>query len=165
MHANAAQSKSCRACRKSGHMSASCNVDKTKLNCTYCKTKGSHITYACPKKKKASKNKETSKERNKKKNESKDDPQPPGEPSNTAKRTNLTSFKNKHTNSQESFHNLCVQLRLREDMDSGDTDSDNESYTTPPESNQEEEIITVDEEDNMDDPINPNTADIMDDES
>ena len=29
MHASAAQSKSCRACRKKGHMSASCNVPKT----------------------------------------------------------------------------------------------------------------------------------------
>ena len=55
MHANAAQSKSCRACGKSGHMSASCNVDKTKLNCTYCETKGSHNTNECLKKKKASK--------------------------------------------------------------------------------------------------------------
>merc|ERR1712240_427269 len=51
MHANAAQSKSCRACRKSGHMTASCKVDKTKLNCTFCDIKGSHNTNACLKKK------------------------------------------------------------------------------------------------------------------
>ena len=51
-------------------------------------------------------------------------------------------------------------------MDSGDTDSDDKTYTTPPESNQEEEIVTVEEEDNPeDDPINPNTAEITDDES
>ena len=52
MHANAAQSKSCRACGKSGHMSASCNISKTKLNCTHCDLKGSHNTSACLKKKK-----------------------------------------------------------------------------------------------------------------
>ena len=76
---------------KSGHMSASCNVAKTKLNCTYCDLKGSHNTNACLKKKKANKNKETSKERDKKKNESKDNPPPPREPSNTTKRTSSTS--------------------------------------------------------------------------
>ena len=61
MHASAAQSKSFRACRKSGHMSASCNIPKTKLNCTHCDLKGSHNTSACLKKKKANKNKESSK--------------------------------------------------------------------------------------------------------
>ena len=112
MHANAAQSKSCRACGKSGHMSASCNVAKTKLNCTYCNLKGSHNTNACLKKKKANKTKETSKDRDKKKNESKDNPPPPREPSNTTKRTNSTSYKVRCPSSQESFHNICVQLRL-----------------------------------------------------
>ena len=130
MHANAVQSKTCRACGKSGHMTASCKVDKTKLNCTFCDIKGSHNMNACLKKKKANKTKETSKEREKRKNESKNNPPPPREPSNTTKRTNSTSFR-KRTNSQESFQNVCVQLRLKEEMDSGDTDSDNESYTTP----------------------------------
>ena len=50
MYANAAQNKSCRACGKSGHMTASCKVDKTKLNCTFCELKGSHNTNACLKK-------------------------------------------------------------------------------------------------------------------
>merc|ERR1712240_188868 len=36
MHANAAQNKPCRACGKPGHMSASFNVPKTKLNCSHC---------------------------------------------------------------------------------------------------------------------------------
>ena len=50
-------------------------------------------------------------------------------------------------------------------MDSGDTDSDDESYTTPPESNQNDEIVTDDElEDDKIDPIDPNTAEITDDE-
>ena len=57
MYASAAQNKSCRACRKSCHMTASCKVDKTKLNCTFCDLKGSHATNACLKKKKASKEK------------------------------------------------------------------------------------------------------------
>ena len=49
-------------------------------------------------------------------------------------------------------------------MDPGDTDSDNKSYTTPPESNQNDEIVTDDKvEDNKVDPINPNTAEITDD--
>ena len=61
---------------------------------------------------------------------------------------------------------MCVQLKLKEEIYFEDTDLDNESYTTPPESNQDEEIITVDEEDNTeDDPIDPNTAEIIDDES
>ena len=90
MHANAAQNMSSRACGKSGHMSASCNIAKTKLNCTYCNLKGSHNTNAYLKKKKANNTKETSKERDKKKNESKDDPPPPRETSNTTKRTNST---------------------------------------------------------------------------
>ena len=63
MHASAAQNKSCRACGKSGHMTASCKVDKTKLNCTFCKLKGSHNTNTCLKKKKANKTKGNSKER------------------------------------------------------------------------------------------------------
>ena len=51
-------------------------------------------------------------------------------------------------------------------MDSRDTDSDNKSYTTLPESNQEDEIVTVDEtNDDETDPIDPNTAEITDDES
>ena len=51
-------------------------------------------------------------------------------------------------------------------MDSEDTDSDNESYTTPPESNQDEEIITIDRDiPTEDDPIDPNPAEITDDES
>ena len=40
MHANAAQTKSCRACGKTGHMSASCNIPKTKLSCSHCNIKG-----------------------------------------------------------------------------------------------------------------------------
>ena len=49
-------------------------------------------------------------------------------------------------------------------MDSEDTDSDNESYITPPESNQEEnseDIVTVED----DDPIDANTAELTEDES
>ena len=160
MHANAAQSKSCRACGKSGHMSASCNIAKTKLNCTYCDLKGSHNTNACLKKKKANKSKESSKERdNKKKNESKNNPPPPREPSNTTKRTNSTSFRRNRPSSQESFHNVCVQFRLKEEMDSGDSDSDDESYTTTPESNQYK-IITIEEVD----PMDANTAELTEDE-
>ena len=128
-------------------MTTSCKIDKTKLNFTFCDIKGSHNTNACLKKKKANKTKETSKEREKRKNKSKDDPPPPREPSNTTKRTNSTSFR-KQTNSQESFQNVCVQMRLQEEMDSRDTDSENKTYTTPPESNQEEEIVTVDKENN-----------------
>ena len=41
MHASAVQSKSCRGCGKTGHMSASYNIPKTKLNCNL---KGSHNT-------------------------------------------------------------------------------------------------------------------------
>ena len=77
MHASAAQNKSCRACGKSGHMTASCKVDKTKFNCTFCDIKGSHATNACLKKKKASKAKGKSEERNKTKTIPKDDPKPP----------------------------------------------------------------------------------------
>ena len=50
MHASAAQSKSCRACGKKGHMSASCTVLKNKLNCNYCNLKGSHNSNPCLKK-------------------------------------------------------------------------------------------------------------------
>ena len=99
MYANAAQNKSCRVCGKSGHMTASCKVDKTKLNCTFCDIKGSHNTNACLKKKKANKTKETSKERDKRKTNSKEDPPPPREPSNNTKRTSSTSFR-QQTNSQ-----------------------------------------------------------------
>ena len=59
---------------------------------------------------------------------------------------------------------MCVQLRLKLEIDSEDTDSDNESYITPPESNQEEnseEIITVGD----DDPIDSNTAKLTEDET
>ena len=108
-------------------MSASYNIPKTKLNCTHCNLKGSHNTSACLKKKKANKNKESSKERDKKKDELKKDPPPPREPSNTTKRTNSTSFRGNRPSSQDSFHNVCVQFRLKEEMDSEDSDSDNES--------------------------------------
>ena len=145
-------------------MTALCKVDKTKLNCTFCELKGSHNTNACLKKKKANKTKGNSKEREKTKTVPKDDPQPPREPSNSSRRTNSTSFR-PQTSSQETFHNICVQLRLKEEMDSGDTDSDNESYTTPPESNPNDEIVTDDKiEDDEIDPIDPNTAEITDDE-
>merc|ERR1712240_880113 len=60
MHANAEQTESCRACGKNGHMSASCNIPKTKLNCSHCNLTGSHNTSACLKKKKANKRKEGS---------------------------------------------------------------------------------------------------------
>ena len=49
-------------------------------------------------------------------------------------------------------------------MDSEDTDSDNESYTTTPESNREEnneEIITIEEVD----PIDANIAELTEDKS
>ena len=50
-------------------------------------------------------------------------------------------------------------------MDSGDTDSDDESYTTLAESNQNDDIVTDDEvDDDKIDPINPNTAEITYDE-
>merc|ERR1712240_314576 len=80
MHANLAQTKSCRACGKPGHMSASCNIPKTKLNCSHCDLKGSHTTSACLKKKPANKNKDGSKENKKEKEDPKKDP--PREPSN-----------------------------------------------------------------------------------
>ena len=50
MPASGAQSKSCRACGKKGHMSASCTVLKNKLNCNYCNLKGSHNSNPCLKK-------------------------------------------------------------------------------------------------------------------
>merc|ERR1712240_633057 len=81
MHANAAQIKSCRVCGKTGHMSASCNIPKTKLNCSHCNLKGSHTTSACLKKKKVNK-KKGSKENNKKKDNLKKDPPTTREPSN-----------------------------------------------------------------------------------
>ena len=44
-------------------------------------------------------------------------------------------------------------------MDSRDTDSDDESYTTLLQSNQNGKIVTYDKiEDDETDPINPNTA-------
>ena len=145
-------------------MSALCNIPKTKLNCTHCDLKGSYTTSACIKKKKVNKEKDGLKENDKKKDDLKKDPPPPREPSNTIKRTNPTSFRGNCPSSQESFHNVCVQLRLKEEMDSEDTDSDNESYTTPPESNQEDnnkEIITIEEVD----PIYAYTAELTEDES
>ena len=50
MHASAVQCKSCRACGKKGHMSASCTVPKNKLNCKHCDLKGSHNSNTCLKK-------------------------------------------------------------------------------------------------------------------
>ena len=82
MHANAAQTKSCRACGKNGHMSASCNIPKTKLSCSHCDLKGSHTTSACLKKKKANKKKDGSKENKKEKEDPKKDPPSNREPSN-----------------------------------------------------------------------------------
>ena len=50
-------------------------------------------------------------------------------------------------------------------MDSKNTDSDDESYTTPLESNQNDKIFTdVKLEDDEIDPIDPNSAEITDDE-
>ena len=120
MHASVAQSKSCRACEKKGHMSASCNVPKTKLSCSHCNLKGSHNTNACLKKQKATKKKEGSTDKKGKEDSKKDPP--------STKR-----------DSETNFHNVCVQLKLREEIDSKDTDSEEESYNTPPESNQENE--------------------------
>ena len=164
MHANAAQTKSCRACGKPGHMSASCNIPKQKRNCTHCDLKGSHTTSACLKKKKANKKKDGSKENKKEKEDPKKDPPSNREPSNETQRTNSTSFKINRPSSQENFHNVCVQLRLKEEIDSEDTDLDDESYITPPESNQEEnseEIVTVED----DDPIDANMAELTKDET
>ena len=42
MYANTAQTKACKACGKKGHMTASCPVPKTKLNCKHCNMKESH---------------------------------------------------------------------------------------------------------------------------
>ena len=123
MHANAAQTKSCRAYGKNGHMSASCNIPKTKLNCSHWNLKGSHTTSACLKKKKANKKKDGSKENKKEKVDPEKDPPSNREPSNETRRTNSTSFKRNLPSSQENFHNVCVQLRLKEEMDSEDTDS------------------------------------------
>ena len=115
------------------------------------------------KRKKASKTKGNSKEREKTKTIPKDDPKPPREPSNSSRRPPSASFRPR-TNSQESFQNVCVQLRLKEEIDSEDTDSDDESYTTPPESNHIDDLVTDDELNKDDDPINPNTVKITDDE-
>ena len=88
------------------------------------------------------------------KEDPKKDPPPNREPSKETQRANSTSYKGPRPSSQENFHNVCVQLRLREEMDSEDTDSDNESYITPPESNQEENnknTLTVENVDSIDD--------------
>ena len=71
MHASAVQSKSCRACGKKGHMSASCTVPKNKLNCNHCNLKGSHNSNACLKKQKAEKKKESSTDKYEKEDSSK----------------------------------------------------------------------------------------------
>ena len=63
MHANAAQTKSCRACGKNRHMSALCNITKTKFSCSHCDLKGSHTMNAYLKTKKANKTKEGSKDK------------------------------------------------------------------------------------------------------
>lgn len=50
-------------------------------------------------------------------------------------------------------------------MDPGESDSDDESYTTLPKSNQSDEIVTDNEsEANEIDTIDPNAAEIIDDE-
>ena len=55
-------------------------------------------------------------------------------------------------------------MRLKGETDSDESDSDSESYITPPESNQEEsseDIVTVED----DDPIDANMAELTKDET
>merc|ERR1712082_199785 len=106
MLASAAQNKSCRACGKSGHMTASCKVDKTKLNCTFSDLKGSHATNACIKKKKASKTKGKSEERNKTKSLPKDDPKPRRKQSNNSRIPPSASFRPRTSSQESRFKNL-----------------------------------------------------------
>ena len=113
------------------------------------------------KKKKANKRKEGSKDK-KDKEDPKKDPPPNREPSKETKRANSISYKGPRAGSQENFYNVCVQLKLREEMDSEDTDSDNESYNTPPESNQEEDNEDTPAVEDVD-PIDANTAELTDD--
>ena len=136
MNANAAQSKSCRACGKTGHMSASCNVPKTKLSCSHCNLKGSYNTNACLKNQKATKKKEDSSDKKGKEDSTKDPLSIKREPLVENRRTSSTSYKGPCSDSQTNFHNVCVQLKLREEIDSEDTDSEEESYNSPPESDQ-----------------------------
>ena len=91
MNASVAQNKSCRACGKKGHMSASCNVPKTKLSCSHCNLKGSHNTNACLKKQIATINKEGSTDKKGKEDSKKDPPSTKREPSAENQRTGLTS--------------------------------------------------------------------------
>ena len=45
----------CMACGRRGHAHAECRVEKEKLQCTFCKSKGSHMTKVCQKKAKEKK--------------------------------------------------------------------------------------------------------------
>ena len=114
-------------------------------------------------KKKAYKRKDGSKDK-KDKEDPKKDPPPKRKPSTENQRTNSTSYKGPHPGSKENFQNVCVQLKLREEMDSKDTDSDDESYNTPPESNQEEDNEDTPAVEDVD-PIDANTAELTEDES
>ena len=163
MHASVAQTKSCRACGKKGHMLSSYNIPKTKLSCSHCNLKGSYNTNACLKKQKATKKKEGSTDKKGKEDSTKDPPSTKREPSVENQRTGSTSYKGPCLDSQTNFHNVCVQLKLREEMDSKDTDSEDESFNTPPESNQEEEN-TVSPAVQVVDPIDANTAELTDDD-
>ena len=102
----------------------------------------------------------------KKNNEdSKKDPPPPKREALVEnQRTGSISYRGPHLDSQTGYQNLCVQLKLKEEIESEDTDSEEESYNTPPESNQEDEVNippAVVEEDV--DPIDANTAELTDD--
>ena len=93
----------------------------------------------------------------------KDPPSTKREPLVENQRTGSTSYKGPRSDSQTNFYNVCVQLKLREEIDSEDTDSEEESYNTPPESNQEDKNTDTPAVEDVD-PIDANTAELTDDD-
>ena len=107
------QTKACGACCKKGHMAASCPVPKTKLNCKHHDMKGLHTTNPCFKKQKEDKNKDNFKDDRKKWDPANKSPKRV-ETSEDRRRAASLSYKGPHSNSQTSYQNMYVQIRLRD---------------------------------------------------
>ena len=131
--------KACRACGKKGHMLAACTVPKEKLYCKFCDTKNSHNTSACIKKQKEDKDKKKGSNMGKTDKEVKPDTSYERREASERRKRDISNMR-KNNGSPVTQHNSCVQVQTMGNFLSGThSDSDEDSYKTPPETESEPE--------------------------
>merc|ERR1712112_481701 len=120
----------CLACGRNNHKMSDCKIPKDKLQCNFCKSKGSHMTKVCQKKARENK---TNKEKNDPPKKNNDDKTRKGSKSPSGRKRDTSKLKKRTPSEEEGDTSAMVQHLLDEEMTDDPPSEDEEEFFTPEE--------------------------------